>query len=185
MNIQFSKVSNIGNESKYANAVLKKGRRSNASEASRFEQSFVQYVDGEYADITRSSNAALHNAVEAAGIGPDDKVLVPTRTFISSVDVLLEIGADPVFFDVDCNTGIVSPFILNKALKDHPDVKAIILVNNAEQAEQMKVVGGEGILDLCQRFNIKIIEEATHQFPTKIGDLFLGSSFGDITNLEL
>jgi len=44
----------------------------------------------------------------------------------------------------------------------------------------MKVEGGEGILDLCRKNNVKIIEDAAHAFPTKLGDQFVGT-FGDIT----
>jgi dTDP-4-amino-4,6-dideoxygalactose transaminase len=75
---------------------------------------------------------------------------------------------------------LVSPSILTKALAEHPDVKAIILVHYAGQAAEMKVEGGEGILDICRKHNVKIIEDAAHAFPTKFGDKFVGS-FGDIT----
>jgi len=180
MNIPFSKVSITGNESKYIDEVLQSGWLTTASKALKFELLFAQYVGAKYACAVNSCTAALHLAVEAVGIGPGDKVLVPTLTFTASAEVVRYMGADPVFIDVEYGTGLVSPLILKKALSEHPDVKAIILVHYAGQAAEMKVEGGEGILDLCRKNNVRIIEDAAHAFPTKFGDKFVGS-FGDIT----
>jgi dTDP-4-amino-4,6-dideoxygalactose transaminase len=180
MNIPFSKVSITGNESKYIDEVLRSGWLTTASKALKFEQLFAQFVGAKYACAVNSCTAALHLAVEAIGIGPGDKVLVPTLTFTASAEVVRYMGADPIFVDVEYGTGLVSPSILTKALKEHPDVKAIILVHYAGQAAEMKVAGGEGILDICRKHNVKIIEDAAHAFPTKFGDKFVGS-FGDIT----
>lgn len=180
MNIPFSKVSITGNESKYIDEVLKSGWLTTASKALKFEQLFAQYVGAKYACAVNSCTAALHLAVEAIGIGPGDKVLVPTLTFTASAEVVRYMGADPIFIDVEYGTGLVSPSILKKALVDYPNVKAIILVHFAGQAAEMKVAGGEGIIDLCRKHNVKIIEDAAHAFPTKFGNQFIGS-FGDIT----
>jgi dTDP-4-amino-4,6-dideoxygalactose transaminase len=180
MNIPFSKVSITGNESKYINEVLQSGWLTTASKAMKFEQLFAQYVGAKYACAVNSCTAALHLAVEAIGIGPGDKVFVPTLTFTASAEVVRYMGAHPIFIDVDYGTGIVSPAILKKALVQYPDVKAIILVHYAGQAAEMKVEGGEGIIDLCRKNNVKIIEDAAHAFPTKFGNQFVGS-FGDIT----
>lgn len=180
MNIPFSKISITGNESKYIDEVLKSGWLTTASKALKFEQLFAQYVGAKYACAVNSCTAALHLAVEAIGIGPGDKVLVPTLTFTASAEVVRYMGADPVFIDVEYGTGLVSPSILKRALHEHPEVKALILVHYAGQAAEMKVEGGEGILDICRKYNVKIIEDAAHAFPTKFGNQFVGS-FGDIT----
>jgi len=185
MNIPISKLSKSGNKSKYIDEVFKNICLTTSSKQLKFEQSFAQYVDSQYTHANNSCNEALHSAVKSAGIGSGDEVLVPTHTFTSSVDVLLEIGADPVFFDVECNTGLVTPSILNKVLIDHPNIKAIILVDYARQLEQMKVIGNEGVLDLCKKFNVKIIKEVESNFPKMIGDQITGASFGETTTLIL
>lgn len=185
MNIPISKLSRTRNKSKYIDEVFKNICLTTTSKRLKFEQSFVQYVDSQYSHAINSCNEALHYAVKSAGIGSGDEVLVPTHTFTSSVDVLLEIGADPVFFDVECNTGLVTPSILIKVLKDHPNVKAIILVDFKMQTEQMKVHGNEGVLDLCKKYNLKIIKEAENNFQKMIGDQITGVSFGETINLIL
>ena len=180
MNIPFSKISITGNESIYIDEVLKSGWLTTASKALKFEQLFAQHVGAKYACAVNSCTSALHLAVEAIGIGPGDKVLVPTLTFTASAEVIRYMGAHPIFIDVEYGTGLVSPSILKKALIEHPDVKAIILVHYAGQAAEMTVDGGDGILDICRKHNVKIIEDAAHAFPTKFGDKYIGS-FGDIT----
>ncbi|MEI6679693.1 MAG: DegT/DnrJ/EryC1/StrS aminotransferase family protein [Mariniphaga sp.] len=180
MNIPFSKISITGNESKYIEEVLKSGWLTTASKALKFEQLFAEFIGAKYACAVNSCTAALHLAVEAIGIGPGDKVLVPTLTFTASAEVVRYMGADPVFIDVEYGTGLVSPSILKKAIEENPDAKALILVHYAGQAAEMLVPGGEGILDLCRKHNIKIIEDAAHAFPTKFGNQFIGT-FGDIT----
>lgn len=124
MNIPFSKVSITGNESKYIEEVLNSGWLTTASKALKFEQLFAQYVGAKYACAVNSCTAALHLAVEAIGIGPGDKVLVPTLTFTASAEVVRYMGADPVFIDVEYGTGLVSPSILKKALRE--DRKSVV-----------------------------------------------------------
>lgn len=180
MNVPFSKVSISGNESKYINEVLNSGWLTTASKALNFEQKFAQHIGAKYACAVNSCTAALHLAVEAIGIGPGDKVIVPTLTFTATAEVVRYMGADPVFVDVDYGTKIITPAILEKAIQDHPDVKAIILVHFGGQAAQMKIDGREGLLDICRKHHIKVIEDAAHAFPTKLGDQYVGT-FGDVT----
>jgi dTDP-4-amino-4,6-dideoxygalactose transaminase len=107
-------------------------------------------------------------------------VFVPSLTFTASAEVLRYLGADPVFIDIEYGTGLVSPSIIKSAIKSNPDVKALILVHYGGQAPVMTTADGEGIVDICRKNNIRLIEDAAHAFPTKFGDRFIGS-FGDIT----
>jgi len=180
MNIPFTKISLAGNESKYINEVLQSGWLTTAGMTLKFEQLFAEFVGAKYACAVNSCTAALHLAVEAIGIGPGDKVLVPTLTFTASAEVIRYMGADPVLIDVEYGTGLVSPEILKKAIAENPTAKALILVHYAGQAAKMKIPGSDGILDLCRKHQLKIIEDAAHAFPTKFENQFIGS-FGDIT----
>ncbi len=180
MNIPFSKISLAGNESEYINEVLKSGWLTTAGMALKFEKLFAEFVGAKFACAVNSCTAALHLAVEAIGIGPGDKVLVPTLTFTASAEVIRYLGADPVLLDVEYGTGLVSPDILRKAIAENPSVKALILVHYAGQAAKMRLPGSEGIIDLCHKHHLKIIEDAAHAFPTKFENQFIGS-FGDIT----
>ena len=180
MNIHYSKVPLAGNESRYVNEVLASGWLTTSSKAQKFEKLFAGFVGAKYACAVNSCTSALHLAVEAIGIKPGDKVLVPSLTFTASAEVLRYMGADPVFIDVDYGTRLVSPSIIKASIKANSDVKALILVHYGGQAPVMTTPDGEGIIDICHKNHIRIIEDAAHAFPTKYGDRYIGS-FGDVT----
>lgn len=180
MKIPFSKISLAGNEFKYIKEVLKSGWLTTSSKALLFEKLFAEYVGAKYACAVNSCTSALHLAVEAIGIKNNNKVLVPTNTFTASAEVLRYLGADPVFTDVEYNTGLISTSIIKEAIKENPDVKALILVHYGGQAPVMTTPDGEGIIDICHKNHIRVIEDAAHAFPTKFNNNFIGS-FGDVT----
>lgn len=180
MKIPFSKVPLAGNELELLQEVLESGWLTTSSKASLFEDQFTAYVGAKYACAVNSCTSALHLAVEAIGIRNGDKVLVPALTFTASAEVIRYMGGHPVLLDVEYETGLVSPAILEKALEEHHDIKALILVHYGGQAAMMTTPDGHGILDICRKHDIKLIEDAAHAFPTKCGDRFIGS-FGDVT----
>ncbi|MBN2523263.1 MAG: DegT/DnrJ/EryC1/StrS family aminotransferase [Bacteroidales bacterium] len=180
MNIPYSRISLDGNEINYLREVLKSGWLTTSSKALEFEKQFAKFIGAQYTCVVNSCTSALHLAVEAIGIKKDDKVLVPSLTFTSSAEVLRYLGADPVFVDVEYETGLISPAILEKAIRSNPGAKAIILVHYGGQAAEMVNSYGNGIVDICKRNKIHLIEDAAHAFPTKFGDKFIGT-FGDIT----
>ncbi len=179
MKIPFSKPPMAGNEFKYLKEVLKSGWLTTSSKALRFEQEFADFIGVKYACAVNSCTAALHLAVDAIGIKKGDRVLVPTYTFTATAEVLRYVGADPVLTDVDYGTGLISPSILESALKKKLNVKALMAVHYGGQAMEMSTADRNGIMDLCNRNQIKVIEDAAHAFPAKYGNLYVGS-FGDI-----
>lgn len=175
MNIPFSKVDCSGNELAYVTEVLKCGWLTTAGKCAEFEKRFAQVVGAQYACAVNSCTAALHLAAEALGIGPGDKVFVPTMTFTASAEVIRYLGADPVFLDVEYGTCLVTPSILETAIREHSDAKALMLVHFGGQAADM-----DGILAVCRSHGIRLIEDAAHAFPTRYKGRMIGS-FGDAT----
>lgn len=180
MNIPFSKIPLAGNEAMYINEVLESGWLTTSTKAFQFEKLFAGFVGAKYACATNSCTSALHLAVEAIGIKKEDKILVPAMTFTASAEILRYMGADPVFTDVEYGTRLISPSIVKEALKVNPDIKALILVHYGGQAPVMTSPDGEGIIDICRKNNIPVIEDAAHAFPTKFNNRYIGS-FGNIT----
>jgi dTDP-4-amino-4,6-dideoxygalactose transaminase len=173
--IPFSKVDCSGNELKYVQDVIESGWLTTAGKCFEFEKQFSEMVGGKFACAVNSATAALHLAAEALGIGPGDKVFVPTMTFTASAEVIRYLGADPVFLDVEYGTCLVTPAILEAAFREYPDVKALVLVHFGGQAADM-----DGIMAVCRRYGIKLIEDAAHAFPTQYKGRMIGS-FGDVT----
>jgi len=175
MNIPFSKVDCSGNELAYVSEVLQSGWLTTAGKCAEFERRFGEIVGGKYACAVNSATSALHLACEAIGIGPGDKVLVPTMTFTASAEVIRYMGADPVFLDVEYGTNLVTPEIVERAVRCHPDAKALMLVHFGGQAADMA-----GILAVCREHGLRLIQDAAHAFPTRHGNQMIGS-FPDVT----
>ena len=76
-------------------------------EVERFESEFADYCGVEHCVGVASGTAALTLAVQAAGIGPGDEVVVPAHTFIASALGVAHAGAEPVFCDVHDGTGLI------------------------------------------------------------------------------
>jgi len=180
MIIPYSKVQLAGNEERYVKEVLKSGWLTTSSKALKFEKDFASYVGAKYACAVNSCTAALHLAVEAIGIKEGDKVLIPTMTFTASAEIVRYLGANPIFCDVEYNTSLISPQILQEALNKHKEIKAVIFVHFGGQAPSMYTNDGKGIVDICKNNNVFLIEDAAHAFPAKFENQYVGS-FGDVT----
>lgn len=189
MQIPFAKVLCNGNELEYVRQALESGWLTTAGRALEFEKRFAEAVGARRACAVNSCTAALHLALEAGGVGPGDKVLVPTLTFTATAEVIRYLGADPVFADVEYGSGLLTPEIVEEALCRRPDIKAVMVVHFGGQAAEMTVHSprstvlspqSSGLLAVCRRHNVRVIEDAAHAFPTRLNGRMVGS-FGDAT----
>lgn len=182
MRIPFSKVQCSGNERRYLEEVLQSGWLTTGAKAREFELQFGRRVEARHACAVNSCTAALHLALEGLGVGPGDKVLVPTLTFTATAEVIRYLGADPVFLDVDYRTGLLTPAIVEQGLREHPSARAVVVVHFGGQAAEVGTThtGRPGILDLCRRYGARLVEDAAHAFPTRARGRMVGS-LGDAT----
>jgi dTDP-4-amino-4,6-dideoxygalactose transaminase len=180
LKIPFSKITCNGNELKYITEVLESGWLTTAGKAQKFEQLFAQKVDAKHACAVNSCTAALHLGLEAMGVKPGDKVFVPDMTFTATAEVIRYLDADPVFLDVDYATQLLTPSILLNAIEKHPDVKYLIIVHYGGHPAEMVNSLGTGIIDICKKNGIKVMEDAAHAFPASINGHAVGS-MADIT----
>ena len=136
-----------------------------------FENKLTNFI-GRNALCVSSGTAALHLALQAIGIGPDDSVLVPSITYVATFQAISATGAKPIPCDV-----IDSNFTID--LKDaekkiEPTTKVIIPVHYAGDPGDLN-----GIYNFANKFNLRIIEDAAHAFGSKFNEKLIGS-FGDI-----
>jgi len=178
--IPFCKVVCDGRERDYVDDVLRSGWLTTASNALEFERRFGATVMAKHACAVSSCTAALHLALEALGVGHGQRVFVPTMTFTATAEVVRYLGADPVFVDVEYGTSRLTPRILEEAIRRYPEVRVLLLVHFGGQAAEMTRADGGGILDICRRQNISLVEDAAHAFPARWDGRMVGS-FGDAT----
>ncbi|HNQ81376.1 MAG: DegT/DnrJ/EryC1/StrS family aminotransferase [Acidobacteriota bacterium] len=180
MKIPYSRVLCDGNELAYVREVLESGWLTTASKTLEFEKKFGAAVGARHACAVNSGTAALHLALEAIGVGPGSKVFVPAMTFTASAEVIRYLNADPVFLDVEYGTSLLTTEILEEAVRRFPEVKTVVVVHYGGQAAAMTVEKGAGILDVCRRKGIRVVEDAAHAFPSRRGGRLVGT-FGDVT----
>lgn len=92
-----------------------------------FEQAFAAAVGAPFAVACANGTAALHLSMLALGIGPGDRVAVPSVTFLATANCARFVGAEVVFTDVDPETGLMTPGTLAQALDRSPGPLAAVL----------------------------------------------------------
>ena len=94
-----------------------------------FEKAFAQYQEAEFGVAVNSGTTALQIALEAAGVGLGDEVIVPSYTFVATASAVALIGAVPVFVDIQPSTYNIDPDAVEAAIT--PRTRAIIAVHIA------------------------------------------------------
>lgn len=166
-----------GNEKKYLAECIDTGWISSEGPfVKRFEKEFAARVGRKYGIAVTNGTAALDAAVEAIGIGPGDEVILPTFTIISCVLQIVRAGATPVLVDADPLTWNMD--VAQIESKITPRTKAIMVVHIYGLPVDM-----DPVLELCQRYGLKLIEDAAEM----IGQTYHGKScgsFGDISTVS-
>ena len=109
--------------------VLRSGWLTTGPQTKTFERVLAEYVGASRAVAMNSCTAALHVALQVAGVGPGDEVITSPVTFASTANVIVHCGATPVFADVDPVTVNIDPEKVEAALT--PRTKAVIPVDFA------------------------------------------------------
>jgi UDP-4-amino-4,6-dideoxy-N-acetyl-beta-L-altrosamine transaminase len=154
--------------------VLKSDFLTQGPQVPLFEKIIAQEVDARYAVAVNSATSALHIACMALQLGHGDWLWTSPNTFVASANVGLYCGARVDFVDIDPNTYNMSPSLLEKKLKEaeleNRLPKVLIPVHLCGQPCDMKAIYG-----LCQKYGVKIIEDASHA----IGGSYLGRPIGN------
>ncbi len=138
----------------------------------QFEQEFAAYVGAKYAVAVNSCTAAMHLALEAAGLQPGDEVITSPYTFAATAEVIRYFEAKPVFVDV-CFTNLnLNPDLLEAAIT--PRTKAIIPIHIAGLPADL-----DAIYAIAARHNLAVIEDAAHAFPSKYKGQAIGTAMGN------
>ena len=126
-----------------------------------FEQAVARQCQARFAVAMNSATSALHLACLALQVGPGDRVWTSPISFVASANCALYCGADVDFVDVDASTGLMDPaqlaIKLEQAATTNTLPKVLIPVHLAGHSCDMQRIAA-----LCQPYNIRIIEDASH-----------------------
>lgn len=137
---------------------VRRGFLGMGSEVEAFERELVEFIGGGREVICASTGtAALHLALQAAGIGPGDEVLAPTLTYVASFQAISATGATPVPCDVKRESCALD--VEDAVKRITPRTKAIMPVHYASGSGDLDCVYG-----LAKQYGLRVIEDAAHAF---------------------
>lgn len=178
-----------GKEEEYVRDCITSGWVSSVgSYVDRFESMAAEATGTTHAIATSSGTAALHLALVVAGVKPDEEVLVSDLTFIAPVNAIHYVGAKPVLVDAEArhwqmDTDCVAEFLSNDCTFEQGivtnrrtgrRVSAILPVHVLGHPVEMAP-----LIDLAERFDLTVIEDATES----LGAAYDGKALGGIGRL--
>ena len=152
--------------------VLDSGNYVLGEKGETLEKLVADYVGAKHALGVANGTDALVLALKALEIGLDDEVITTPFTFFATAEAIAEVGARPVFIDIEADTYNLDPSKIEAAIT--PKTKAIIVVHLYGKAANMKE-----ILSLAEKYNLRIIEDACQAIGTECEGKRVGA-IGDI-----
>jgi dTDP-4-amino-4,6-dideoxygalactose transaminase len=119
----------------------------------RFEQQFATLQGAQHCVAVTNGTAALRIAYRALGVGLGDEVIVPPYTFIATASAALEVGAFPIFADIDPRTYLLDPAAVEAAIT--PRTKVIVPVHVAGCPAEL-----EAFRALAAKHQLRLLEDA-------------------------
>ena len=174
-----------GNERQYlidcidSNFVSSVGKK-----VTEFEEKVAKFTGTKYAVATVNGTAALHVAIELAGVKPGDEIISQALTFIATCNAISYAGAKPVFVDVDVDTMGLSPLALKRFLEENAEKKKNGTFNKITGKKisaclPMHTFGFPcriaEISDICADWNIALIEDAAESLGSYAGSFHTGT----------
>ena len=153
---------------------LKSGWITTGPKTKLFEKKFQEYIRCKYAIAVSSCTAGLHLALVAAGVGQGDEVITTPYTFATTGEVIIQIGAKPVFVDIEEDGFNIDVTKIPEAIT--PETKAIIPVHFAGEPCDM-----DEIMKIAQENNLFVIEDAAHA----VGAEYKGKKIGNIGDVTV
>jgi dTDP-4-amino-4,6-dideoxygalactose transaminase len=149
--------------------VLDSGWLTSGPKVRAFEEALEAYIGGEVTvRAFNSGTSALEAALLAAGVGPGDEVIVPAMSFAATANVVVRVGAVPVFADVELHSRNLDVEAVRAALT--PRTRALMPVHFAGLAVDL-----DPIDELAAQQGLLVVEDAAHAIGTRCGERRLGS----------
>lgn len=133
-----------------------------------FEKAFAEYLEVPHVVGLSSCSTALVLALRALGVGPGDEVITTSMTFVATPNAALQVGATPVFADIDPRTGLLDPERVEAAIT--PRTRAILSVGLYGQLADMR-----RLRELADRHGLFLVDDAAHSVEARRDDARTGS----------
>ena len=152
--------------------VFESGWLGMGSVVKEFEDAVASFLGARHVVATNTGTTALHLALDSIGLKAGDEVIVPSLTYVATIQAIAATGATPVFCDVEEDT-------LNMDLSDvegkiTDKTKAVVPVHYRGMPCDM-----DRLLKLADESDLRVVEDAAHAFGSRYKGKKIGS-FGDL-----
>jgi dTDP-4-amino-4,6-dideoxygalactose transaminase len=148
------------------------------------EEDFAAYVGARHAVAVTNGTAALHLICLASALGPGDEVIVPSMTFVATINAIAYTGATPVFADI---AGLTAPWLAREtaAAAITPQTKAILTVTYGGHPGE-----ATQLAELAADRSLRLLEDAAHGVGTRTagrhaGTIGVAGAFSFFSNKNL
>lgn len=142
-----------------------------------FENSLKKVTGAEYAVAVTNGTVALHLAYLAAGLGKGDEVITSPNTFVATTNMLLAVGAKPVFCDIRKDTSNIDEAKIEQLITKR--TRAIVPVHFAGNPPEMSK-----IYALAKKYKLLVIEDGAQALGASYGKNMIGSSGADMVTFS-
>jgi dTDP-4-amino-4,6-dideoxygalactose transaminase len=152
--------------------VLRSGWLATGPKVAELERVLSEYFGGRPVRTQTSATAGMEMALKACGIGPGDEVITPALSFVATANVIVRVGAKPVFVDVGLDTRNIDLDKVEAAITTR--TRAIMPVHFAGLPVDM-----DRLYDIASDHKLRVIEDAAHAIGSSWRGRPIGS-FGDL-----
>jgi len=152
--------------------VLRSGQFIMGPEVHSFEAEAAEYLKVKHAVGMSSGTDALVIGLRAVGVGPGDEVITTPFTFFATAEAISQVGAVPVFVDIDPGTYNIDPALVEERITSR--TKAIVPVHLYGQAADMGA-----IVAVAEKYGLKVVEDVAQAFGGECQGSKLGT-IGDV-----
>ncbi|MFN6992077.1 MAG: DegT/DnrJ/EryC1/StrS family aminotransferase [Fervidobacterium sp.] len=186
--IQLSKPQIIESDIAVVSDVLRSGRLSIGPYTEAFERVISEFTGVKYAVAVSSGTSALHLIIKSLGFNEKSLLIVPSFTFIASSNVALFENGKVSFVDIDPDTMNTDPNALEEALHKYSNIYSDIYFMGVDVFGHP--LDWESILRVCERYNVKVIEDSCEALGSeykgkKLGSFGLAGAFAFYANKQI
>jgi perosamine synthetase len=154
--------------------VLRSGSMSGLGITIEFEKKYARKLGRKYGLASPNGTASILEALYGLGIGVGDEVIAPSLTYWASVTQVYNLGATPIFADIDPETMCIDASDIEHRIT--PRTKAIVVVHFGGMPAEM-----DAIMDIAKRNKIRVLEDCSHAH----GTLYKGKVVGTFSEVAV
>jgi hypothetical protein len=153
--------------------VFRSGQLASGPKVQAFEAALAAYLgSNRHVRVMTSATAGLEMALEVAGVGAGDEVIVPAMSFAASANVVARVGAKPVFVDIELHSRNINVDLIEPAIT--AKTRAIMPVHFSGLPVQI-----DALNDIAAKRGLRVVEDAAHAIGSRHHGRLIGS-FGDL-----